>query len=110
MPVEQAASFILENPEWGWVIALGFGFEQLFAPWETRLDKLVARIEERIEEMEQGQKAHMTVTRALVRTDPDIDTEAVDEYLVENGAEPEDFIVEDRPRRPREGGEEHGAD
>jgi hypothetical protein len=37
-------------------------------------------------------KSSITVIRALARVHEEVDTNQVDEYLVENGAEPGDFI------------------
>jgi hypothetical protein len=92
MVVESLLQFLIENPEWGWVAVLGFGIEQLFAPWKTRTKKLIEKIETRVQSVEDGQKAQMTVIRALARVHEEIDTEEVDKYLVQNGAEPSDFI------------------
>lgn len=94
MPVDALTQFILENPEWGWLIVAGGATEQIFAPWETKTKGLIGRVEKRVENVEDMGKAQMTVIRALVRVHDDIDTERVDDYLVENGVEPDEFIRE----------------
>lgn len=97
--MEPVLTFLVNHPEVGWIVVGGLGIEQLFAPWETKTKKMVGNVEKkidevekRIDEMHQGMKAQMTVVRALARVHEDIDTDAVDEYLIENGTSPDDFI------------------
>ena len=96
MAVDGVVSFLAAHPNWGWVLVLAAGVEQLYAPWNTRTKQLVGRIENQIHTIEQMQKAQMTVIRALARVHEDILTEKVDDYLVENGAEPDDFVIRKR--------------
>lgn len=73
-------------------------FYQIYSPeWlpKTKFQKVVGSIEDEVRETKQLLVSTITVLRAVVRTNPDVDTESVDEYLVENGVSPDDFIVRD---------------
>ena len=73
-------SWLLENPEVGWVVVV------LYLMWEIRGPKgQIARLVHQLE-------AIVVVVRALARVHDDIDTKEVDEYLTNNGNEPSDFI------------------
>ncbi|UBF23103.1 hypothetical protein HCTV-16_gp120 [Haloarcula virus HCTV-16] len=79
------------------VAVLGFGWlvYQVYSPdWlpETKLQKMMGGIEREIKETRGLLVSAITVLRAVVRTNEEVDTEKVDDYLVENGVEPDDFI------------------
>ncbi|AGM11975.1 hypothetical protein DNAM5_116 [Haloarcula californiae tailed virus 1] len=79
------------------VAVLGFGWlmYQVYSPdWlpETKLQKMMGSIEREIKETRGLLVSAITVLRAVVRTNDEVDTEKVDDYLVENGVEPDDFI------------------
>jgi len=76
-----------------------FGFiwlmYQVYSPvWlpKTKFQKATSNIEEQINDTHTLLVSSVTVLRAVVRTNEEVDTERVDEYLVENGVEPEDFL------------------
>lgn len=102
MVVEGIVELMLSHPEFGWLLVIGAGAEQLFAPWETKVKQLSSGIERKIGRIEEMQKAQMTVLRAVVRTNAEVDTAKVDNYLEENGVTPEEFI--------RSRGEKRGSD
>jgi hypothetical protein len=58
----------------------------------TKIQKIVDEVEKEIADTRELVKAAITVIRGLARTDESIDTEAVDEYLVENGTKPSTFV------------------
>ena len=80
---------LLRYPELGWVIVLIY----LYIELRSSHGKL-QRVDERI-------VAVTTVVRALSRVHDDIETGMVDEYLVENGQEPKDFLGPDDGRREK---------
>lgn len=87
---------------WGWAVVAFFIAEQLFNPlWQTRfqtvLDERFGSVEEKLDDIDEKQTSHIQVTRALATKEPEIDSEAVDEYLVENGINKEDFYVRGGP-------------
>lgn len=94
------------------VAALGFGWilYQVYSPeWlpETKFQAALCNIEEQIQDTHRLLISTVTVLRAVVRTNEEVDTERVDEYLVENGVEPEDFIEnDDSPRQQKLGGDD----
>lgn len=59
---------------------------------ETKFQSVLGSIEEQIQDTHSLLVSTVTVLRAVVRTNEEVDTERVDEYLVENGVEPEDFL------------------
>lgn len=78
-----------------------WAFYQIYSPsWmpKTKFQKVVGNIEDEVRETKQLLVSTITVLRAVVRTNKDVDTVSVDEYLVENGVSPDDFLVgEDLP-------------
>lgn len=75
-------SWVFDHPELGWVLVMAYLYIEIRTRWG------------RFRMVEENIVHTITVIRALVRTDPEIDTEKVDAYLVENGVEPEDFILD----------------
>jgi hypothetical protein len=70
---------------------------QVYSPgWmpKTKLQKIAGDIESEVRETKHLLVSTITVLRAVVRTNDEVDTERVDDYLVENGVEPDDFIRE----------------
>jgi hypothetical protein len=88
--------------QYGWLLVLCWLIYQVYAPKmgiTTRLSALITEVKEalddlrgRIRNIEQRQENHIQVTRAQARIHPEMDEEEVDEYLVENGIDPDDFI------------------
>jgi len=72
--------WLLSNPEVGWVAVILYLMWEIRGPWG------------KIKELMDLIKSVTTVVRGLARVHDDVDTEAVDDYLVENGMEPGDFI------------------
>ena len=73
--------WLLDNPETGWVAVL------IYLAWEIRGPK------GKVNSIKNDIKSVTVVVRALARSNENIDSEQVDEYLVEeNGSEPSDFI------------------
>lgn len=73
-------TWAIANPELGWIIV---GLYLIFEI-RTRYG--------RIAELYGMILSIITVVRALARVHDEVDTEKVDEYLLENGTEPGDFI------------------
>lgn len=70
---------------------------QVYSPeWlpDTKLQKMVGDVRDEVVETKHLLVSTITVLRAVVRTNKEVDTDKVDEYLVENGVEPDDFIRE----------------
>lgn len=91
------------SSEYGWVVVLLFGMYQMYWPfWETKARTISGRIETKIDDVNEKQLALTQVVRALSRVNADdmkqMDPRRVDEYLVENGVEPDEFIVDTRPK------------
>lgn len=90
--------------QYGWLLVLCWLIYQIYGPKfgiETRLYGLLLEFKEalddlrgRIANIETRQENHIQVTRAQSRIHPEMDEEEVDEYLVENGIDPNDFINE----------------
>lgn len=90
--------------DWGWIFLFIYTLYQIYAPKigiETRFYNLFSQIEsqverslDRIEAVEQLQKNHIQVTRAMVHADEDeeLDHEAIDQYLIDNGITPQELI------------------
>lgn len=74
------------QPELGWILVIVYGW------YEARF----GRINQYLTGLDKKLTSTIIVIRALTRTNDRIDTEKVDEYLVDNGTEPSDFIVEMR--------------
>lgn len=82
LQVEGLVSWLLNNPEVGWVVVV------LYLMWEIRGPK------GKINELTKMLRNIVTVVRALARTHDEVDTQKVDEYLTSDGHEPGDFINE----------------
>lgn len=80
----EAIQWTLGHPELGWVV-LGVWLLFEFRSERGRIASLNSKLTSAI-----------IVIRALARKEGAIDEEKVDDYLVENGMEPEDFLVEDK--------------
>lgn len=97
--------------EFGWATILVFIAYQLWYPpylhWgeRTKLQQIVrnirddvhsevAEVRTRIEEYGERQLHIIQIQRANARTNPRLNEETVDEYLWENGVDPDDFIVD----------------
>lgn len=76
--------FVVEHPELGWILLSAW----LFVELRTKYGKLHA--------FDKKITGAIIVIRALAKKDEAIDEEAVDDYLVENGMEPEDFFAQNR--------------
>lgn len=72
------------QPEYGWILVLAYGW------YEIRF----GRISEYLEKLDDKLTSTIIVIRAIVRTNPQVNTEKVDDYLVDNGHEPSDFITD----------------
>lgn len=81
--VQEIVSWLIQHPETGWAVVL------FYLGWEIRGPR------GKISEMTTMIKSVIIVVRSMARTNEEIDTEAVDEYLVDNGQEPSDFIRDD---------------
>lgn len=76
----ETIKWAVANPELGWIIVV------VYLAWELRGKRgTIANTNKMI-------LSSITVIRALSRVHDEIDTEKVDEYLLENGTEPTDFI------------------
>lgn len=97
--------------EYGWLTILGFIAYQLWFPKHfhpsggTTLQQIVdglrddlhadmEKIKTRMEEYGERQLHIIQIQRANARTNPRLNEDRVDEYLWENGVNPDDFIVE----------------
>lgn len=80
---------------------------QVYSPeWmpNTKFQQVAENIETEVRETKALLVSTITVLRAVVRTNEDVDTDKVDEYLVENGVKPDDFIRErDIPTKENRG-------
>lgn len=83
LQVGDIISWMLSNPEVGWVVVI------VYLAWEIRGPKGA------IHELKKSITSAIVVIRALARIHESIDTEEVDNYLVENGMEPVDFIKDE---------------
>jgi hypothetical protein len=72
---------IMENPSLGWIPTLIYLFIELRSKRGIVHGRLMKMI-----------KANTVVVRAIARTNDEIETEAVEELLTDNGHEPSDFI------------------
>lgn len=83
--IESLIPWMLNHPEAGWVVVLAYLAYELRGSRGAlyQLDKKIT--------------SAIIVIRALARTDEKMDEDAVDEYLVENGMEPGDFIQNGTP-------------
>jgi hypothetical protein len=84
-------SWIVANPELGWILAVLYLFIEIRTPWG------------RIKDLTDLIKNTITVVRAVARVHSEIDTQGVDEYLLENGMDPNDFIDEKDTQGPIDG-------
>ena len=82
----QAAQWAMENPELGWIIVFVYLVIELRHPRGRAyaIDKKLT--------------GAIIVIRALARREDAIDEKLVDDYLVENGMEPEDFFIGENGR------------
>ncbi len=81
--IGEAIKWALANPDLGWIIVV------VYLGWELRGKRgTIAKTNKMI-------LSAITVIRALARVHEEIDTEQVDDYLLENGTEPSDFIEDD---------------
>jgi len=105
----------------GAVSLLGFGLYQLYAPTYLGVDTALAPIindvpqkvdeqgeaidsvktkvediEENVDDVQSQQKVQMQVQRAQARANDQMDHERVDQYLLENGVEPNEFLRGDQ--------------
>lgn len=76
------AKWGIKYPELGWILVLAYLFIELRSKYG------------KIYDLRHMLLSAITVIRALARVQEDINTEAVDEYLLENGTEPDDFIAD----------------
>jgi len=86
---------------------------QVYSPsWlpDTKLQKMVGEVRDEVVETKHMLVSTITVLRAVVRTNDDVSTEKVDEYLVENGVQPDDFIRETDLPNTSTTSESHGDD
>lgn len=103
---------------WGWLFTIAVFLYQLMWPlWETKLQTLVNDLRDdiqddikpveekldtvdgKVDEMDEKQVATTQVIRALATTDEEIDTDAVDSYLHENGVSKDYFFANGRNTR-----------
>lgn len=73
--------FFLDYPELGWIATLAY----LVVELRTNKGIVKGKLMEMI-------RANTVVVRAIARTNDDIDTQAAEELLTDNGHEPSDFI------------------
>lgn len=93
MPITELIEFVFNYPELGWVLVMAY------LAYELRGKR------GRVHNLDKKLTSSIIVIRALARTDDEMKEEAVDEYLVENGMEPTDFIAgADEPPKRTEGG------
>lgn len=90
--------------QYGWVVVvLAFWYQLHWPLWETKVRSAASRIEDKIDDVDEKQLALTQVVRALARVNADerkqMDPDRVDNYLVENGVEPDEFIVEPSANR-----------
>lgn len=83
--IESILPWVLDHPEIGWVLVIAYLFYELRTEGGRiyKLDKKVT--------------SAIVVIRAQSRLHEKMDEEAVDDYLVENGMEPGDFIEREHP-------------
>jgi len=82
--IGEAIKWALANPDLGWIIVV------VYLGWELRGKRgTIAKTNKMI-------LSAITVIRALARVHDEIDTEQVDDYLLENGTEPNDFIDDEK--------------
>lgn len=76
----EAIKWGMNNPELGWIVVGIYLMVELRSRHGvvSNMNKMVLSV--------------ITVIRALARVHDDIDTEEVDDYLLENGTQPDDFI------------------
>lgn len=107
----------LVTADWGWIVAVSIFLYQVTWPgWETQLQQLLANtnddlrsdiatvhnrlqvMNDAIEDIQTKQLSQIQVIRALAATDENIDNDAVDEYLAENGVS-KDYFFADKANR-----------
>ncbi len=91
--------YILQS-QWGWLVTMAvFLYEVGWPLWQTRLQSLTNPIEDKVDDLLETQVHEIQVIRAMSRELDGIDDERVDEYLVENGVEVDDFIIDSNDRQ-----------
>lgn len=76
--------FVISHPDlFGWAGTLLYLIYEIRGP-RGRINELMGLL-----------KNTVVVVRGLARVHSNVDTESVDDYLVENGMEPSDFIEDD---------------
>lgn len=80
----QIVEFVLKYPEFGWVLVLVYMLIEVRHP-RGRIRKLDKKITN-----------NTIVIRAISRVTEGIREKEVDDYLVENGMEPEDFLSKEK--------------
>lgn len=90
--------FTVLQSSYGWVIILTFFAYQMYWPFgQTKFQTVQDDVMGEIEQVKEFQVALTQVVRALCRVNEDqININRVDEYLVKNGVQPDDFMREDR--------------
>lgn len=86
MDISWVFQFFVENPELGWIAIFAYLIIELRTP-RGRLYNLDKKI-----------TSSIIVIRAIARVHDELDEDEVDNYLVENGMEPGDFIVRDKAK------------
>lgn len=93
---------IVVQSNWGWFVVLCFLAYQLYFPEqisETKLQQIVNRYDNKFNAIDEKQVTLTQVVRAMARVLNDdtasMDITQVDEYLVRNGVEVDDFIEAD---------------
>jgi len=104
----------IAQPGYGWVVAVLYLAYQLYAPRylgrQTVLAPIIEEVPEQVEELrekqddlredvtnvQEGQETMMQVQRAQARANEKMDHNRVDEYLLENGVRPNEFLNNDK--------------
>lgn len=91
----------------GWLFALTVIFYEILWPyWETKfqdkinellspLRKDIDEVDKKVSELDEKQTHQIQVTRAMARENEGIDDERVDQYLVKNGVQVDEFIIDE---------------
>lgn len=101
--------------DWGWLAAVAIFLYQVTWPgWDTQLQQLltssnedlrsdiatvhnrIESVDEKISDVQSKQLTMIQVVRAEAATNDEIDEDAVDEYLAENGVQKDYFFSDDR--------------
>lgn len=117
------ADFItLTKAGYGWLLLLAIGVWEVYAPRvidrDTALRPVLHDLPEQVEDLTEKQeelrddvdnvqeqnRISMQIDRAIARTNDDMDADAVDDYLLENGVRPDTFLTNDTDGRYRADG------